>query len=163
MQLCTTFFLLCTTTPSRKSFSFAIRSNFPSVPTSLYYFKSIVSQKKGKLHSQRGSWITIWNRSVIIKRILLAWLSDVFSIPWSSVSAHELTGQSLLDTTDRHVASPQSHRRTVPSLEHAVIMKQSKTPNYYIFDITFSQFVFFIVIVFLSMLCSTWHSLCTGT
>ena len=53
--------------------------------------------------------------------LLLDWLSDsgVLSIPWSCVNAHEFTGQSPLDTTARHLASPQSHSRTVPSLEHA--------------------------------------------
>lgn len=63
---------------------------------------------------------------LVVNGILLVWFSDVFSIPWSSVNAHEFTGQSLLDTTARHLASPQSHRRTVPSLEHADIIKQEQ-------------------------------------
>ena len=46
--------------------------------------------------------------------------TGVSVITGRSASAHEFTGQSFFDTTAKQLAPPQSHKRTVPSLEHAI-------------------------------------------
>ena len=50
----------------------------------------------------------------------------MLSLPGNVVNAHELTGQSLLDTTARHLDSPQSQRRTEPSLEQAAFILEKE-------------------------------------